>query len=348
MSKKNVLLLIFFVRLIGCMELEEERHIFLEEELCQNVIKPYLDLQKIGRISRTCKIHNKFFNPATIQHQAEGFPEARADCYRSTYALSRFALYNNSLVFAYFYGFDAEGKDASLAKLEANLAKNDSGRMEAYRKYYGTLEEVDKRIIDQLKDAIIGYDQFTVRDIIAHKKYNIFNLFEDTNTLMNAFSNLCFEYSDEPHKLLSLLPVEDQQYTNRTIECLCKYDRPDVLCAWLQQGYLSYDQEYGHGCTLLHYAALNNCKDLIEELKKRGADVKKQNVWGRTAQYYADAMYRIRWRLSIMATQEEIDWFNRTCSRAVNYIYCFIKKNSNSSTAVLKKSTLKRSKTSYF
>jgi ankyrin repeat protein len=71
------------------------------------------------------------------------------------------------------------------------------------------------------------------------------------------------------------------------VQYMSKYDDLNVLFNLLEKGYLKVDEEYGHKCTLLHYAALRGCRKLTDELIKKGADIHAVNAWGKQPIDYA-------------------------------------------------------------
>lgn len=275
-----------------CMELvkenEQQSGLSLTEDIVQKVMIPHLDLQSIARFSQTCKTYKEVFEPGKIQHRALGLFKVQEDYYRCTQALSRYAHYKNKIMFNFLWEYDVRIRDENVIILEPQLDINLCDKMNVYRSHYGNLENVDKNITQQLKKAIETQDNEVLHIITESKKYNIFDLFND-DAIELAFENICQQSSSaDITALLALLPVEKGKQKNRAVQYISKYDRFGTLLRTLmEKEYLIVNEEYGHQCTLLHYAALHGWLKLTQTLINKKANVHAVNEWGKKPLDYA-------------------------------------------------------------
>jgi hypothetical protein len=270
----------------------------LTENIIQNVIFPYLTLQSIARFGRTCKMYQHIFEPGKIKYHAVGLAQhavglrqVEENYYRCTQALGRFAQHENKKMFEYMWIVDAETRNKNVLFLEKKLNINLCDKMNVYRKYYGNLEDVENNITEQLRVAIKTHDSDVIEIITKYKKYNIFDLVNDDESLKTAFQALCSMtvFFGESDTILALLPVEDGEQKNKAVEYIVKYGHPfgAALRGLLRKEYLKVDGEYGYKCTLLHYTVLRGYLMLTQQLLKKGADVHAVNQWGRQPWEYA-------------------------------------------------------------
>ena len=300
-SKFILLFIMFFAVGSNGMEVSQEQAnsqeigLCLTEDILQNAVRPYLTLQTIARFAQTSKKYAHIFEPGKIDICMPCLKKIEEDYYRCTHALGRFAQYENETMFEKMWTFDAEMRNKNVALLEQKSDLNRCDKMNVYRKYYGNLEDVDKNIAEQLRVAITDDDVNAIDAIIEHKKYNIFNLFKNDETLEIAFQALCSGVTrgyTNADTILALLPVENGEHKNLAIQYIAKYDELSILLALLKKGYLKVHEEYGNKCTLLHYAAVRGCRRLTGILLKQGVDMHVVNTWGKQPLYYAYLFYR--------------------------------------------------------
>jgi hypothetical protein len=269
----------------------------LNKDILQNVIIPHLSLQSIARCACTCKIYENICDPAKIKHKisVEGLWEVTKDYYRCTQALGKFAQHGNERPFEFLWRTNTFIRDMELEILEHKVGFNLCDKMNAYRKYYSTVQDIDKNIFELLRIVIMELPNIIIGKIVCskNKKYNIFELFDD-ETIEEAFRSLCCAKGCDIEfcNIIALLPVESGELKNRAVQYLAKYDELSILTCALQEGYLKVDEEYGNQCTLLHYAALRGCRALTDELLKKGANVHAVNKWGKQPLHYARRFYR--------------------------------------------------------
>jgi hypothetical protein len=268
--------------------------LFLNEDILQNVVSPYLTLQSIARFARTSKMYANIFEPGKIDICIPCFKKVDENYYRCTQALGRFALYNNTAMFKRLWIYDSDTRDKNVLFLEQKSDINLCDKMNVYRNCYSNVEDVDKNITEQLRDAIKN-DVDVIDILVEHKKYNIFDLFKDDESLENAFQILCSRGCKGyiPYDtIFALLPVEDGEQKNRAVQYIAKYDDLSILIHLLKNGYLKANQEYGNKCMLLHYAALRGCRALTHDLLEQGVDIHVVNKWGKEPLYYAHLFHR--------------------------------------------------------
>lgn len=291
----NKLVLIFLMIVCAqtvCMELmkedEQKNSLCFTEDIVQKVIIPSLSLQSIARFGQTCRTYREIFEPGKIQHQPLDLLKIRDNYYHCTQALGRCAQYVNEVMFRYLWIKDGYFRNHNIKKLEQKCIFTFCDRMQAYRTHYSNLQDVDRNITEQLKSAIMNREDSIIDRIVQHKKYTIFDLFNE-DTIESAFQTLCLikEFFIKHDNILALLPTESGESKNRAVQYLAKYDALNILVNALEKGYLKADEEYGYGCTLLHYAALRGCRALIDELLQKGADPHVVNKWGKQPLYYA-------------------------------------------------------------
>ncbi|HLW73123.1 MAG TPA: ankyrin repeat domain-containing protein [Candidatus Babeliales bacterium] len=145
-----------------------------------------------------------------------------------------------------------------------------------------------EQLYGELRTAISIIDRDTIGAMVHSKKYNIFELFNN-DSIEPAFQAMTERqiYTTDFDNILAVLPIENGENKNRAVQYMSKYDDLSVLSNLLEKGYLKVDEEYGHKCTLLHYAALRGCRKLTDELIKKGADIHAVNIWGKQPVDYA-------------------------------------------------------------
>ncbi len=289
-------LFLFFMMFVGthinCMELckakkEEQQYIlYVPEDVLVNVVRPYLDLQSWARFGQTCRACAKNVDTGSRDKISFYFPVVEENYYRCTRALGRFAYHADATIFEHLWKFDSNERKKYIEKLEGKPVPYLYDKMIAYRKHYANAEEIDKRIAEQLRDAIMSKDDYVIGIILESKKYNIFELFNG-GTIDAAFRYMCRSNCGKIDDLLSLLPKDDAEHKNRALQYICKYAGPNILCELLRKDYFKAKEEYAHKYTLLHYAALCGFRPLAALLISKGAHVHAMNSWGRQPLHYA-------------------------------------------------------------
>jgi hypothetical protein len=289
-------LFLFFMMFVGthinCMELCKVKKdgqqciLYLPEDVLENVVRPYLDLQSWARFGQTCKAYAKNVDTGNRNKISFYFPLIETNYYRCTRALGRFAYHEDATIFERLWKFDSREREKDIEKLEGKPVSLLCDKMIAYRKHYANTKEIDKRIAEQLRDAIISKDDYVVGIILESKKYNIFELF-NRHTISVAFRYICRLDYKNIDDLLSLLLTEDVDHKNRALQYICKYAGPKILCELLRKGYFQAKESYGNGCTLLHYAGLCGFRQLAALLISKGAHVHAINSWGKQPVHYA-------------------------------------------------------------
>jgi len=310
MHKNNFFLLwmIFVVINSNSMEL----FVKLPADL-KTMLALYATVQDVGRLAQT-STHMKDFDPAKIiTNLGVDFNKIGSNYHRCTYALSRLAVYDNRL-FHDLYSFDFKIRDQYVMQLYSvkNITNNigplcASCRMLIYKDYFKDFAEVEQRIREQLKDAILNKNNDDMSIILSSKKYNIFELF-DKNIVEKAFQAMCELNTGSCDKLLQLLPEENGKHKNKAVQYICKYDNMDILLMLFNKGYLQKNEEYGNKCSLLHYAVLSQSTQLIQKLRDQDAALHVFNMWGKEPLDYAHA-FRSKFKIKANNT---LPWINES------------------------------------
>src|SRR5438445_8971839 len=215
---------LFFIMFVGVhSECMEQRGLFWTKEIVQTILIPHLTMQSLGRYAQTCQLYANIFDPAKVKDYKPCFDKIEEDFYRATHGLSRLALRNNEKIFNRLWWFDYGTRKKNIEQLHGELACSLSGNMNAYCIYYKNSEEVDKRIADQLRSAILNKDKDLIEIIGQSKKHDVFELFTDAGIEL-AFKNLCELYDDASDYLLGILPAKGGERKNRAVQYICKYD----------------------------------------------------------------------------------------------------------------------------
>jgi len=268
---KNVLFLFLTVGMgmhICAMEM------VLPEDVIK-IMRPYFTLQTLARFGQTNTFNAKLLN----LEKKENISLIESDYHLCTRALAYFAQRKNAKIFKYLYYFDSVVRDANLEILERQKVVSVDNKMQAYRIHYGTADEIERRIAEQLREAIGQKKGSVIEIIVYNKKYNIFELFND-DSIECAFESIC-KLHDVDH-LLHLFSSKSDIYKNKIVEYLSRFHGGDLLCYLLKNNYFTIDEMFENKCTLLHYAVLSGHPRLFNYLLEKSAHLHIANEWGKT------------------------------------------------------------------
>lgn len=245
-------------------------------------MQPYFTLQTISCFGQTSKAHAKIFNLEKIKNIKPYFSVIEDDYHLCTHALARFAQSKNVKIFKHLYYFDEIVRNDHLRILEGQPVISLPNQMKAYRLHYNSSEEIEKRITEQLRNAILQKKGNVVEIIVRNKNYNIFKLFNDDSTAL-AFEYLCKLALDDVDYLLNLFPEKSDKYKNKMVEYLAKFHGGgELLYKLLKNNYFKINEELEHKCIPLHYAVLSGNPKLFNYLLEKGTFLNIANKWGKT------------------------------------------------------------------
>lgn len=253
------------------------------KDIVRTVVLPYLSLQEMSRFYQTSMVYRDAFNPAKMRKTTLGCSQLEMDYYRCSQALGRFAVYHNEKMFDQFFLFDRGTRHTDIMRVYKRELFDNKTRMHFYRKYYGTPEEVEQRVADCIRNAI-SKEIFETLCIIKYNIFKVFGLYEQDDAFQKL-CKICLENKDvDP--LVNLIP--DNEEKSEAVQRVCKYDQNgQLLERLLKKEVIKSTDQYGDGCTLLHYAALRGFPNLALHLLARLADRHAINKWGKTPLHYA-------------------------------------------------------------